>query len=168
MILNIFSCAYLPCVCPLWRNVYSGLLPILELAVLRLLSIMGCLWILETNPLSITSFAHIFSQPVGCLFILLTVFFAGQKAFEFKKVLFFFVCFYFHYSWRWIKKDVAVIYVSECRTHTFWVQSACLSFIYISWFNRALVFSIFREDSVIFKNSKLKISEIQFFTSYLK
>ena len=24
MILNIFSCVYWPCVCPLWRNVYSG------------------------------------------------------------------------------------------------------------------------------------------------
>ena len=40
---------------------------------------MRCLQILETNPLSVTSFANIFSQSAGCLYILFIVSFAVQK-----------------------------------------------------------------------------------------
>ena len=40
---------------------------------------MNCLHILEINPLSVTSFANIFSHSVGCLFILFMVSFAVQK-----------------------------------------------------------------------------------------
>ena len=40
---------------------------------------MTCLYILEINPLSVDSFAKIFSHSVGCLFILFRVSFAVQK-----------------------------------------------------------------------------------------
>ena len=40
---------------------------------------MSCLYILEINPLLVTSFANIFSHFVGCLFILFVVSFAVQK-----------------------------------------------------------------------------------------
>ena len=40
---------------------------------------MSCLYILEINPLSVVSFAHIFSHSEGCLFVLLMVSFAVQK-----------------------------------------------------------------------------------------
>ena len=40
---------------------------------------MGCLYILEINPLSVVSFAIIFSHCEGCLFILFIVSFAMQK-----------------------------------------------------------------------------------------
>ena len=40
---------------------------------------MSCLYILEINPLSVTSFAVIFSHSEVCLFILLMVSFAVQK-----------------------------------------------------------------------------------------
>ena len=40
---------------------------------------MSCLYILEINPLSVVSFAIIFSHFEGCLFTLLTVPFAVQK-----------------------------------------------------------------------------------------
>ena len=43
------------------------------------LSCMNCLYILNINPLSIISFANIFFQLVGCLFILSVVSFAVQK-----------------------------------------------------------------------------------------
>ena len=42
---------------------------------------MSCLYILETNPLSVTSFANIFYHPVGFLFILFMVPFAIQNLF---------------------------------------------------------------------------------------
>ena len=38
--------------------------------------------ILEINPLSVTSFVNIFSQSVGCLFLLFRVSFAVQKLFS--------------------------------------------------------------------------------------
>ena len=40
---------------------------------------MSCLYILESNPLSVVSFAIIFSHSEGCLFTLLIVSFAVQK-----------------------------------------------------------------------------------------
>ena len=40
---------------------------------------MNCLYILEINPVSVVSFAIIFSHSEGCLFILLIIFFAVQK-----------------------------------------------------------------------------------------
>ena len=43
------------------------------------LSCMSCLRILEINPLSVVSFAIIFSYSEGCLFTLLIVSFAVQK-----------------------------------------------------------------------------------------
>ena len=43
------------------------------------LSCMSCLRILAINPLSIGSFANIFSHSVDCLFVLLVVSFAVQK-----------------------------------------------------------------------------------------
>ena len=70
----MFSCAFWPSICLLWRNVYLGLLPIFGLDCLFfILSCMSCLYILEVNPLLVASFANIFSHFVGCLFILLMV-----------------------------------------------------------------------------------------------
>ena len=40
---------------------------------------MSCLYILEINPLSVVSFANIFSHSEGCLFVLLMVSFTVQK-----------------------------------------------------------------------------------------
>ena len=40
---------------------------------------MSCLYVLEINPLSLASFANIFSHSVGCLFVLFMVSFAVQK-----------------------------------------------------------------------------------------
>ena len=80
--LSIFSCAYRPSVCFLWRNVYLGLLPIFRLGCL-LLSCMRCLYILEIKPLSVASFANIFSHSVGYLFILFVLSFAVQNLVSF-------------------------------------------------------------------------------------
>ena len=48
-----------------------------------MLSCMSCLYILEINPLSVASFANIFSYSEGCLFILFMVSFAVQKLLSF-------------------------------------------------------------------------------------
>ena len=52
---------------------------LIGLFVFLVLSCMSCLYILEINPLSVASFAIIFSHSEGCLFTLFIVFFAVQK-----------------------------------------------------------------------------------------
>lgn len=73
---NIFSCAYCPYVCLLWRDVYFDLLPIF-------FSWYWAIWTvyiyLEINPLVLTSFANIFSHSIDCLYILLVVSFYMQN-----------------------------------------------------------------------------------------
>ena len=52
---------------------------LIGLFVFLALSCMSCSYILEINPLSVVSFAIIFSHSEGCLFTLLIVSFAVQK-----------------------------------------------------------------------------------------
>ena len=57
-----------------------------------ILSFMSCLYILEINPLSVVSFANIFSHSEGHLFVLFMVSFTVQKLLSFiKSHLFIFV-----------------------------------------------------------------------------
>ena len=66
-----------------------------------MLSCMSSLYILDYNPLSDILFANI-SLPLLCKSLL-----------AFDVVPFVYFCFYFPYSRRWVKKDLAVIYVIE-------------------------------------------------------
>ena len=52
---------------------------LIGLFIFLVLNCMSCVYILEINPLSVVSFAIIFSHSEGCLFILLIVSFAMQK-----------------------------------------------------------------------------------------
>ena len=62
------------------------------LFVFVILSCVSCLYISETNSLSVASFANIFSHSEGCHFILFMVFFAIQKLLSFiRSHLFIFV-----------------------------------------------------------------------------
>ena len=92
---------------------------------------MSCLYILKINPFLIVSFANIFSHSVGCLFILFMVSFAVQKLSPLSRshLLFFFFYLYFHYSRKWIQKDVAPIYVNECTAVMFSSKSFIVSFL---------------------------------------
>ena len=80
MMLNIFSCVCWPSVYLLWKNVYSDALPIFNWVILLLL--LSSLYTLDIKPLTDTWFANIFSHSVGCLFILMMVFFTVQKLFS--------------------------------------------------------------------------------------
>jgi len=80
--LNIFSCACWSSACLLWRNVCLGLLPIFDcvtgffdIELYELLVYFGNKALLVTSFVSL----NIFSQSVGCLFILFVVSFAMQK-----------------------------------------------------------------------------------------
>ena len=79
---------------------------------------MSCLYILDINTLLIISSANsIFSHSEGCLFVFFMVSFAMQKLLSFIGSHLLYFCFYFHYSRRWVKKDLAVIYVKECCSY---------------------------------------------------
>ena len=52
---------------------------LIGLFVFLVLSCMSCFYVLEMDPLSVVSFAIIFSHSEGCLFTLLIVSFAVQK-----------------------------------------------------------------------------------------
>ena len=78
---------------------------------------MSCLYILEINPLLVALFANIFSHSMGCIFILIMVSFAVQKLLSLiRSHLFIFV---FISIRRWIKKDLAGIYVTACYSYVF-------------------------------------------------
>ena len=66
--------------------VFFGEIPIqvfclflIRLFILLILSCISCLYILESNPLLVSSYANIFSCSVGFLFILFVIFFAVHK-----------------------------------------------------------------------------------------
>ena len=87
---------------------------------------MSCLYILEINPLLVVSFANILSHSVGCLSILCMVSFAVQKLLTLSRSHLFFYL-YFHFSRRWIQKDIAPIYVNECTAFMFSSKSFIVS-----------------------------------------
>ena len=62
----------------LWRNIYLDLLPIFWF-FFSILSWVSSLYILKINPLSVGSFAHIFSHSEGCIFVLFMVSIAAQQ-----------------------------------------------------------------------------------------
>ena len=92
---------------------------LIGLFVFLVLSCMSSLYILEINPLSVVSFAIIFSHSEGCLFTLLYSFLCCAKAFKFNQVPPVYFCFYFPYSRRWVIEDLALIYVIECSAYVF-------------------------------------------------
>ena len=57
----------------------SSALFLIGLFVFLILTWLNCFYILEINPLSVVSFAIIFSYSEGCLFILFIASFAVQK-----------------------------------------------------------------------------------------
>ena len=89
---------------------------LIGLFVFLILTYMNCLYILKINPLSVVSFAIIFSSSEGCLFTFLLVSFAMQKLLSLIRSHF---CFYFHYSKRWVIEDLILIYVIKCSACVF-------------------------------------------------
>ena len=83
---------------------------LIGLFIFMMLSLLSCSQMWGIIPLLVTSFADIFSQSVGYLFILFIVFFALQMLLSLSRHHLF-IYFYLHYSGRQIKKYIAAIYV---------------------------------------------------------
>ena len=88
--------------------------------VLLILSCMNCLYVLEINPLSVASFANIFSHSEGCLFVLFMFSFAVQKLLSFiRSNLFIFVLISISLGGGSKRILLCVIYVIECSAYVF-------------------------------------------------
>ena len=90
---------------------------LIGLFVFLILSYRSCLCILEINSLSVTLFAINFSLYDGNIFILFIVSFVVQELFKFTYISFISFCFYFHYFRRWVKENLAAVYVKECTAY---------------------------------------------------
>ena len=92
--------------------------------------------ILKINPLLVALFANIFSHSGCCLFVLFMTFFAVQKLLGFIRSQFIFVFIFFM---RWVRREIAVIFMSELFYLCF-----PLSFMIVGLTLRSLIhFSLF-------------------------
>ena len=81
------------------------------------LSCRSCLYIFEINPLSVSSFAIIFSHSEGCPFTLLIISFVVQKLLSFIMSHLFNFAYISNILGGGVIEDLVVIYVRECSAY---------------------------------------------------